>query len=90
MTTVGSGSSLVKRCVHEAVFEAASAMERCVDAARQGLEESERRSTVIARRMALGDARIALDKRAPTLRTEFPTQVEHAVSEALRESRCAA
>ncbi|MEZ5641962.1 MAG: DUF1631 family protein [Burkholderiaceae bacterium] len=87
MTTVGSGSSLVKRCVHEAVFEAASAMERCVDAARQGLEESERRSTVIARRMALGDARIALDKRAPTLRTEFPTQVEHAVSEALRESR---
>ena len=90
MTTVGSGSSLVKRCVHEAVFEAASAMERCVDAARQGLEESERRSTVIARRMALGDARIALDKRAPTLRTEFPTQVEHAVSEALRESRAEA
>ncbi len=62
-------------------------MERCVDTARQSLEESERRSTVIARRMALGDARIALDKRAPTLRTEFPTQVEHAVSEALRESR---
>lgn len=90
MTTVGSGSSLVKRCVHEAVFEAASAVERCVDAARQGLEESERRSTVIARRMALGDARIALDKRAPTLRTEFPTQVEHAVSEALRESRAEA
>lgn len=84
MTPGASRSPLVERSKREVVLRAQQMIERSVQGAASGLEEAQRTSRSVARRMQLGDAHATLARYAPTLRTEFPRLLMEGVEEALR------
>ncbi|RRD56564.1 DUF1631 family protein [Comamonadaceae bacterium OH2545_COT-014] len=85
MQLIRPHSTLLKRSMHEAVFLASSMVDRSAESARVALEEAERQAAVVAQRMQMGDALIALAKNRARLRTGFPLCVEAAISSALNE-----
>lgn len=78
-------TSLIERSKQEALLQATSMIERCLQAASGALDEAERSARSVARRMQLSDAHAALGRHAPVLRTEFPRLMMQGIDKALRE-----
>lgn len=79
------GSTLIERCKQEALLQAASMIDRSLQAASGALDEAERSARSVARRMQLSDALAALGRHAPVLRSEFPRLMMQGVETALRQ-----
>jgi hypothetical protein len=83
MQPLSTNSPLIKRARMEAVFMASSAIDRCVEAARISLEDTERRSGSVAMRLQLADALSGLVKFRGEMRTAFPAKLDEAFLAAL-------
>lgn len=83
MQAISAHSPLIKRTRQEAVFLAASMVDRSVDAARVSLEAAERSAASTLQRQQLSDALAALNKQRVLLRTGYAARVDDAIVGAL-------
>lgn len=87
MPASSSQDSLIERCKRETLLQASGMIERSLQAAGSGLEEAQRSSRSVARRMQLDEALAALERHASTLRTEFPRLLLAGIDGALQGPR---
>ena len=87
MQPVNTNNPLIKRARQEAVHMVSSMVDRCVETALTTLDEAERRTSSVAVRLQLSDARMAMEKRRSSWRTELPAKVDIAYGAALSSAR---
>ncbi|HMN20763.1 MAG TPA: DUF1631 family protein [Ottowia sp.] len=75
MSLAANTGPLVERSKREALLQASGMIERSLQAASSELQEAQRTSRSVARRMQLEDALAALDRHAATVRSEFPRRL---------------
>ncbi|MFV0679971.1 MAG: DUF1631 family protein [Ottowia sp.] len=87
MQPVSTNNPLIKRVRQEAVHMVASMVDRCAESALTTLDEAERRTSSVAVRLQLSDARMALEKRRAGWRSDLPAKVDVAYGAALSSAR---
>lgn len=75
MSLATNTGPLIERSKRETLLQAPGMIERTLRSASSALEEAQRSSRSVARRMQLDDALAALERHAATLRGEFPRRL---------------